>query len=278
MMNPNWGIFWATVIMVLITVTATVINYFLYKINSSPEIIVYTACYGNTLFVEVKNIGKSVAKNITFSYSDPNDLFEKNLFKYGIPMLEPEGTRRVRWGMYSAIHSQLQNRTITVKATYLKKSMLEDDAFPVILESNSTVEIDSFLNTTPKTNELYQVGKELCGIIQQQNNKIESLNNSLKNLSSSISSPTGIDLSVSSLRTLKHIISGQDFLGEKIDPRDRPAGVFEEVLKVERKIALDLELYFSSENMASKNELNNIEGLTEEMLQLLKKFFVIEEA
>ena len=74
-MGPHWttiGMFWATVIVSLVTVTATIINYLLFRSQTDPEVIVYTKHdlkRSTMIMLVIKNIGKAVAYDIKFSTS-----------------------------------------------------------------------------------------------------------------------------------------------------------------------------------------------------------------
>jgi hypothetical protein len=137
-MQPSWtdiGVFWITIGVGIVTAAATAINYFLYKVQVAPEIVVLVVVDDrrpSMINLVIENIGKGVAKNIRFtssepipkaygvapSVAEPATLLSAGPFVSGIPALGPGAKRVLTWGQYGGLHSALGNRVIKVTATY----------------------------------------------------------------------------------------------------------------------------------------------------------------
>jgi hypothetical protein len=183
-MEPHWttiGMFWATVIVMLVTVTATVVNYLLFRSQTDPEVIVYTKHNlkrPTLITLVIENIGKSVAHDIQFGFSEkiPKNAYgweeiKKKDVKWmqsgplirGIPSLPPGGTREVNWGQYAGLKSVIGDRTILVTAKYKAKKLLS--LSPMLCETESKIDIESYADTVAHDeNESKKIHKELSEI------------------------------------------------------------------------------------------------------------------
>jgi len=68
------GMLCTTVVLVFITVSATVINYLFFRSQTDPEVIVYASLderRPSVVILVIENIGRGLAKNITFASSKP---------------------------------------------------------------------------------------------------------------------------------------------------------------------------------------------------------------
>lgn len=173
--------FWATVIVSLVTVTATVINYLLFRSQTDPEVIVYTKHdlkRSTMITLVIKNIGKAVAYDIEFDFSEkiPKNAYgweeiKKEDIKWmdsgplirGIPSLPPGGTRELNWGQYVGLRSVIGDRSILVTAKYEAKKLLSLN--PVICETESKIDIESYAETVAHDdNEAKRIREELSKI------------------------------------------------------------------------------------------------------------------
>jgi hypothetical protein len=137
-MQPSWtdvGVFWITILVGIVTAAATAINYFLYRVQVAPEIVVLVVVDDrrpSMINLVIENIGKGVAKNIRFtssepipkaygvapSVAEPATLLSAGPFAHGIPALGPGARRVLTWGQYGGLHSAMGNRVIKVTARY----------------------------------------------------------------------------------------------------------------------------------------------------------------
>jgi hypothetical protein len=195
-MEPDWttvGTFWATIIVCLVTIAATVINYYLFRSQTDPEVIVYTKHdlkHPTIITLVVENIGKSVAYDVQFNFSDkiPAEAYgfqaiPKDKIKWmtsgplvnGIPALPPGGIRELYWGQYYGLKSVIGVHAITVTASYKARKPFSPEL--ICCETESKIDIESYADTVANsTDELGDIREEL-----------KNINQTLKLLSSKIS-------------------------------------------------------------------------------------------
>jgi len=153
--------FWATVVLVLLTMLATAYNYLLFRGTIDPNVIVYPALQKeqpSLILLVIENIGKGVAKNIKFRFSKPllqtfgisdaeveaGTPVTSGAFITGIPALAPGQRREIIWGQYGGIRRTIRaGEVLSITATY------EADAVgpiqPREFVTESFAEVDSFL-------------------------------------------------------------------------------------------------------------------------------------
>ena len=102
--------------------------------------------------------------------------------------------------------------------------------------------------------------------------EVRKLNRNIEQFTS-IGGNTGLDLSVTTLRNLKNIISGNGGL-EKLDPHYCGYRTFQEVLNIDVHLAHNLEMHF---NYSQDKKLEDVEDITSEIIVEIKKHFYINE-
>lgn len=137
-MSTNWtqaGMFWVSMILVLITLIATYINYRVFRSQTDPEVIVYSTPDNrrpSIINLIIKNIGKGVAKNISFSSNRPipcrafglgdDAPVPQNMTTgpliTGIPELGPGAKRIITWGQYHGLLKGIGNDMLTIDTNY----------------------------------------------------------------------------------------------------------------------------------------------------------------
>jgi hypothetical protein len=135
------GMLCTTVVLVLITVSATVINYFFFRSQTDPEVIVYTSPderRPSVVILVIENIGRSLAKNITFACSKPipqkafrlgDDAPTPKTMDHGpiingIPSLGPHSKRIITWGQYGGLKKGIGDEVIDITVTFRSDRML----------------------------------------------------------------------------------------------------------------------------------------------------------
>lgn len=165
MTDPHWSqyaAFWVSVLAVIAAAISAMVTYQIFKSNVDPSVIVYVAAderVSDVLTLVIENIGKGVAKNITFTISQPLpwQAFKSNLADKqapimdsgplisGISALPPGGRRVIYWGGYSELLDAVGDREITVTAIF--RSDPVGHFVPTWFEVASPVEIGSFSGT-----------------------------------------------------------------------------------------------------------------------------------
>lgn len=172
--------FWVTAIACIVAITATAISYFLFRIQTDPEIIVYTkhdSRRPTVIMIIIENIGKSVARDITFISNKPipgkawgmdaippdkQELMTSGPLIQGIASLEPGGRRELDWGQFAGLKSSIGDGEIEVIARYKAKRIW--CSCMKKYDSKSILEIDSYSGTSALKSELKGVQDELAKI------------------------------------------------------------------------------------------------------------------
>lgn len=121
--------------------------------------------------------------------------------------------------------------------------------------------------------ELQEHGEGLKEAVNKLTSEMVKLNSHLNNLSR-VSGPTGLDLSISSIRNLRHVIAGESSI-VKIDPTGTNYDVFMEVLGVDFHMATRLEHCFWRGSVSGT--LMEIEGMTEQLVEKIREHFIVVE-
>jgi hypothetical protein len=135
------------------------------------------------------------------------------------------------------------------------------DKFPIdLMDYKDSAVIES---------EIYEHGNKMRAVLEKLTSEVGKLNNNITRLTP-ISGSTGLDLSISTLRNLKHVISQEDII-EQIDPMDCSEGGFKEILKIDDDLAYKIRHFYLYPNKG--NSLKDIEGMTDEVIEKIKIFF-----
>jgi len=125
---------------VFITVSATVINYLFFRSQTDPEVIVYASLderRPSVVILVIENIGRGLAKNITFASSKPipqkafglgDDAPTPRTMDYGpiingIPSLGPHSKRIITWGQYGGLKKGIGDEIIDITVTFRSDRM-----------------------------------------------------------------------------------------------------------------------------------------------------------
>ena len=163
-MAPDWtqiGMLCASMILVLITVMAIYINYRILRLQTDPDVIVYSTPdtrRPTIINLIIENIGKGVAKNITFSADKtipcrafgidnnapvPQEMSTGPLV-IGIPELGPSSKRVITWGQYYGLLKGIGDDILAITADYsARKVFIKTPKF----KSTFFLDIKSFEGT-----------------------------------------------------------------------------------------------------------------------------------
>lgn len=128
------GMFWITVVMAVLTITATSISYLIYRAATDPNVVVYATLderRPSIILLVIENIGKGIAKNVTFNFKKPIPSrafgwadapmpaqMQEGPLITGIPALGPGARRVITWGQYGGLHKGLGDEVVDVTIRY----------------------------------------------------------------------------------------------------------------------------------------------------------------
>ncbi len=177
------GGFIVNILMMLIAIVSSFISYLIYKENSNPDIIVYLEQDEDAktiINLVIKNIGKSPARDITFSLNkklpqrayaaDHSSEMTEGALITGIPFLAPGASRESMLGNYQGLQNWLKGETVSVNTKFYKansRSLLKTS-----IVNTSFLEVHSFARSSAGDNssgskivtELKNINKSLSKI------------------------------------------------------------------------------------------------------------------
>ena len=236
-------------------------------INIDVEIV-----HGLIAYIVVSNIGTIPALDVKFAFSKKLGWRGKTddpvLFKRGVKQFAAGKKHSYLYNTYQEIFksgsSSPSDFDVTVSYLHPQTGQRISDTFHIDLR-----DYDEALAVKP---ELYELGRTVKDSIKSLTNEVKKLNGGIEAIKS-ISEATGLNLSVTTLRNLRNVISGNEEL-EKIDPEYKGYKVFKEVLNIDKGLALKLQEHFR--NKPEKN-LEDIEGMNTQILRKMRKHFIISD-
>lgn len=182
----------------VVAVIAAVITYRTYRNQSDPLVIVYaTPDYDRPTVINliIENIGRGVAKNISFDLSDKIPANAYGISKLekaaewmttgplisGIPALGPDAKRIITWGQYGGLHEIFGDKVLEVTATFYRNGVIRSSSLKR-LKHTSLLEVSSFGATSAADNnwqrkqatELALIAKQLKAIARSSSRPQES--------------------------------------------------------------------------------------------------------
>jgi len=239
----------------------------------APSLVNVKAVVGPNLvvYLEVSNIGEETAENVIFKIPEElNEWIEERKIKplkEGIKFLSPKEKRLFWYGISHTVMSENSKypNQFEIELTYFNPSISQN------ITEHFQIDLKSYLGSNIEKSDIYTQGEKMEKAIKDLTNEIKKINSNLSSLVN-ISSNSGLDLSVTTLRNIKHILKDEEF--EKIDPTGQNYLVFSEVLGVDRNLASDLEQFFWSGNQL--NGLKDVKDITDDIIKKIEKYFILD--
>jgi hypothetical protein len=132
----TWGMFSATVVLALLTLSGLYLNYEQVASQSAPHVLVYSTpdeARPSLILLVIENVGRGMAYDVRFTSSEPIPCrafgltedsasppksFDLGPLSTGIPALGPGSKRVMVWGQYGGLARAIQQRSIDVKVSY----------------------------------------------------------------------------------------------------------------------------------------------------------------
>jgi hypothetical protein len=227
--------------------------------------------HGVVIYVRVINIGSIPALDVTFEFSERlvwRDGTEPLLLTRGVKYWPPGKTFHFLYHSFQELVSEDRKSPVEFDVTV---SYHHPDVGQRI---SDVFHIDclDYMNSSVVESEMYQHTQAMKDVLQKLTGEVAKLNKQLESLSS-ISSPTGLSLSATTLRNVKHLISRNEHF-EKIDPEFREYAVFREVLGVSMEMAYRLKTFFDYRQDGQR--LADIQGMTPELADRIRQYFVVD--
>lgn len=225
--------------------------------------------HGVMVYLEISNIGTLPAENVIFRFSEEmtwrSNESIPSLIDKGSKYFPPNRKYQIFYNTFQEIFSEKNtiNSTFDVTTIYFHPQIRER------ISDTFHIDLMDYYHTSVNESEAYEQGKKIEKSINDLSSNMKKLSDLLKDISS-ISGPTGLDLSITTLRNLKHILKNTETY-EKINPLYCSHEIFQEVLGVDATTAFNIRNHFWGENKIES--ISEINGMTEEKIELFKKHF-----
>lgn len=225
----------------------------------------------SSVFLEVENRGSQVATDVSFEI--PKELkkwAEENcakLFTTGIKFFPPQQKYKFWYGVsHSIVHesSKVPNQfEITVSYNHPLYSQRITQSFGIDLLSY----YGSYIGNTESSRQVEKIEKAIKELTKQ----LEKINSSLSEISN-IANPSGLNLSVSTLKNLRNILENKSI--EKINPIGQNYLFFVELLDIPWRLAYEVADFFRRSNKSEG--LDKIKGMDNSIIENIKKIFILD--
>ena len=240
---------------------------------ASPLINIHVESKSHMAYIIIENVGSISATDVTFSISqDVKWRRERTpaLFENGIEFFPSNQSFRLIWNTFPDLFSlgdpNYLKINISVRYFHSQINQYIQDEFHLDIEGYRDNAV-----TKSDVQELSDVVKELLkGVIRE----ITSLSHRMENIAS-IAGASGLNLSITTLRNLKHIASESEHYFQKLNPQNCDCRVFMEVLEINFDLADRIEMHFT--NSESSEGLEDIAGVTPELIQKIKEYFLVDK-
>lgn len=233
---------------------------------------VRTELIESDVFLLVSNEGEQIAQDISFDFPTNLEQWAKEneaiIFLEGIKYLSPKQSFRFYYEFVNMIFDENSNRPsqFDISATYFHPLISQK------ITETFHIDLKGYLGTISYKEESYFRAEKIESVLKELTGEVKKLNENLSNLSL-IANPTGLNISHTALRNLRNVELEKPF--EKIPIPFRKYTVFQEVLGIDYKLALNIRTFFSSRKPFE--EIKNVEGITEKIIDDIKISFILDD-
>lgn len=229
--------------------------------------------HSTLFFLIIENVGALPAKDVSFSFHPPlrrqRDT-QPPIFESGIRYLPPGRRFFVEYGTGPEILKEEAKirPEITVTVSY------EHPVLQRRLEEIFPINFRDYLGTWPPQSDVREASKEIGELVKKLTEELRKLNTVAEHLSS-VAGVTGLELSIRTIRNLKHVLGKTPEL-EKFSPlgQEDPS-FFVEILGIDYDLARRISRHFW--NTESIEGLSALAGMTPDIMDKVRRlFFVIE--
>ncbi len=223
------------------------------------------------IYLVIENIGEAIAEDVRLNFTPeptwPGNIETAPILKNGIRFFPPKRRFYIRYHPFSQVLHETSSivSTFNVTAEYFNPEIKQKISDPFHIDLG-----DFLLTSNPKPT-MYWQDEKIEKALKELTRETKRVGDIL-NKFSTLGGATGLDLSITTLRNIQRILNQQDDL-EKISPY-YDGSVFEEVLGIDVNLAYRISDFFRYQN--SEKSIMEIEGITEEIVEKLKRHFRID--
>src|SRR6266545_788491 len=226
---------------------------------------------GVIVFMVVSNIGSLPALDVTFAFSKKlawmNNTRDPVLFTRGAKYFPPGKVHRYLYSAFAEVFKpgslSPPDFDVTISYVHPQTGARISDTFHI--------DLSDYDDATVVEPELYEHAQTIKKAVGELVSEVQKLRVGIEVLGT-LAGATGLDLSVTTLKNISNIARGDERI-EKIDPYGKSLRVFKEVLGVNHAMALRLRTHFRRAEEGQK--IDEIEGITPELIERIKHYFAI---
>jgi hypothetical protein len=241
------------------------------RTQSVPTLIRFDAEIRSTnlFFLVVENIGSAAARDVEFAidkeipWRRPDDCppFLTNGIRHFAP--------RMRLDIFYGVGHEVLGANARMPAELVVSVKYTHASLGTTIREQHEINFGNYLGTWPATSPVVEQGRKIEAMLKSIADTTKRLESSVSQLASAVG-PTGLEMSVRTMRNLRSVVAGDGEL-EKVDPVGASPDTFREVLGVGFELAYRLRNHFRSAN--GLKGILEIEGATAELVNDLSRFF-----
>ncbi|MGI8990938.1 MAG: AlbA family DNA-binding domain-containing protein [Bryobacteraceae bacterium] len=220
-------------------------------------------------YLVVENVGAIPAYDLTFDFSPElrwRDGKEKpQAFQNGIRCLPP---RKKLYFFYYTFPEMFGEGSQCIRSFEVGISYLHPQ-LGYTLRDRFIIDMEDYRDSMSVHSDVYGLGEILDKRIPELTKVVEGLDKTLKELLT-LRGSTGLDLSLSTIRSLESILKGQDPF-QPFDPRGFSHSAFQKVLSVDWELAMQLYQHFWNSDIT--DGIDDLPGMNPEILGKFFKHF-----
>jgi hypothetical protein len=228
--------------------------------------------HGFLFMFVIENPGDVAAENVTFEFSETltwkGDKEPPSIILKGIEYFPPGKRYHVFYGTSPNLLGKDSNACTEFSALVSYFHPVRQKRITETFHINLT----DYLGTWPEYSEVEELSKKLEKAIAGLTSEVNALKRQMEPLQSLVA-PTGLNLSYTTLRNLKHLTQGSPQF-ERIDPKGQDGPVFAEILEIDLSLAWKIAQHFWDKRVV--DGLEGAEGVTPELIRKIRESFLVD--
>jgi Schlafen, AlbA_2 len=224
------------------------------------------------LFLTIENTGDVPALNVRFAF-DKEIPWRRNeekarILETGVKYFAP----KTRYDVFYGTGPQVLGNPAKMPAEFSVDVAYQHAVLGARIREKVLVDFRDYLGLWPAKSPVLEVGGRLEDVLKRILDRLGTIDGKIEQIAR-VAAPTGLRLSIESLRNVRRIQEGKPGL-EKLDPWGENHVVFSEVLGVGWNMSMLLRNHFR--NSRSSKDLDKLPGMTTELLEQIRDAFLLD--
>jgi len=228
--------------------------------------------HGFLFMFVIENPGDVAAENVKFEFTEKltwkEDKEPPSIIANGIEYFPPSKRYHVFYGTSPSLLGKDSKACTEFSALVSYFHPIRQKRITETFHIN----LRDYLGTWPEYSEVEELSKKLEKAMAGLTSEIKELKKQIEPLKSLVA-PTGLNLSYTTLRNLRHLIQGSPHF-ERIDPKGQDGQVFAEILEIDLFLAWQIAEHFWDKRTV--DGLEGTEGVTAELIGKICENFLVD--